>query len=379
MLGDLCEPEEVGAAEVGSTPDLWKALVEEFGHGHRGPGRVGRRLGRHPARRRRHRQGGGRYAAPVPLAELSLVGGWVCEQAGLALPDGPVAVVIGDGRRTYWAPVAASFVVVTDAGVAVVGTDGVTWAPRGVNYAGEPWADVTVADGTSFVAGPTPAQVRAPRLQRSLLMAGALGQAVELSVQYCNGREQFGQAIGKFQVLQQYLAQMAGEAATAEAAADNAVDVVAGGASDAEAVARDRGRQDGDRSGRRHHRPARPRVHGAIGYTDEHRLQYTTRRLWAWRDEHGAERSGRRRSAGRWPPPVARRCGRRRSPPWPPAAMRQRPGSTGVGPGFARARHVVRPWERHPQAGPQRWTGGTRLCRLPTDRRWSCLPRRLHR
>ena len=30
-------------------------------------------------------------------------------------------------------------------------------------------------------------------------------------------------------------------------------------------------------------------LHGAIGYTDEHRLHYTTRRLWSWRDEYGTE------------------------------------------------------------------------------------------
>jgi acyl-CoA dehydrogenase len=30
-------------------------------------------------------------------------------------------------------------------------------------------------------------------------------------------------------------------------------------------------------------------LHGAIGYTDEHRLQLWTRRLWAWRDDFGTE------------------------------------------------------------------------------------------
>ena len=29
-------------------------------------------------------------------------------------------------------------------------------------------------------------------------------------------------------------------------------------------------------------------VHGAIGFTDEHRLHYATRRLWAWRGEYGS-------------------------------------------------------------------------------------------
>jgi acyl-CoA dehydrogenase len=30
-------------------------------------------------------------------------------------------------------------------------------------------------------------------------------------------------------------------------------------------------------------------VHGAIGFTHEHRLHHFTRRLWSWRDEFGVE------------------------------------------------------------------------------------------
>jgi acyl-CoA dehydrogenase len=30
-------------------------------------------------------------------------------------------------------------------------------------------------------------------------------------------------------------------------------------------------------------------VHGAIGFTQEHRLHHLTRRLWSWRDEAGSE------------------------------------------------------------------------------------------
>jgi hypothetical protein len=30
-------------------------------------------------------------------------------------------------------------------------------------------------------------------------------------------------------------------------------------------------------------------VHGAIGFTYEHRLHFFTKRLWAWRDEYGSE------------------------------------------------------------------------------------------
>jgi acyl-CoA dehydrogenase len=320
MLGDLCEPEKVGAAEGRLDEALWKALTESgmatVGLSEQAGGSGGTL---HDAAA--IAKAAGRFAAPVPLTELSLVGGWVCERAGLPLPEGPVAVVIGDGARTYWAPVAASFVVVTDAGVAVAGADAVSRGASGVNYAGEPWADVSVTGSPSFVPGPSMDQVRARgALARSLLMAGALGQAVELSVQYCNEREQFGRPIGKFQVLQQYLAQMAGEAAAAEAAADNAVDVVASGASPEEAarvIAAAKavtGRAVGIINRLAH------QIHGAIGYTDEHRLQYSTRRLWAWRDEHGTDAEW----AARLGTAVATAGGARLWPDtitaWPPAA-----------------------------------------------------------
>ncbi|MCB1685295.1 MAG: acyl-CoA dehydrogenase, partial [Pseudomonadales bacterium] len=31
-------------------------------------------------------------------------------------------------------------------------------------------------------------------------------------------------------------------------------------------------------------------IHGAMGYTHEHRLHHFTRRLWCWREEYGNER-----------------------------------------------------------------------------------------
>lgn len=290
MLGDLCQPEKVGAAEGGLDPGIWKALVasgmatvgvEESAGGSGGTLQDAAAIAK----------AAGRHAAPVPLTELSIIGGWVCQQAGLTIPDGPVAVVVGDGVRTYWAPVAEHFVVVTDNGVSLRAASELSLGRSGVNYAGEPWADVTVPAGTAaVVTGPSTQATRGRgALARSLLMAGALQQATDLSVQYCNEREQFGRPIGKFQVLQQYLAQMAGEAAAAEAAADNAVDVVAAGANEHEAlrvIAAAKtvtGRAVGIINRLAH------QIHGAIGYTDEHRLQYSTRRLWSWRDEHGSE------------------------------------------------------------------------------------------
>ncbi len=288
MLSDLCAPETVGAAEGGLDQKLWSALneaglttvgVAESAGGSGGTLHDAAAIAK----------AAGKHAAPVPLVETSIVAGWVCEQAGLQLPDGPVVVVIGDGRRTPWAPVAANFVVVTDAGVAIVAASAATLGRAGVNYAGEPWADVSVA-GASFAAGPSVDAVRARgALGRALLMAGALGQAVDLSIQYANEREQFGKPIGKFQILQHYLAEMAAEAAVAEGAVDNAVDVITSGADQAEVTQVIAGAKAVvGRASTLINRLAH-QLHGAIGYTDEHRLQYTTRRLWSWRDEHGSE------------------------------------------------------------------------------------------
>ena len=39
-------------------------------------------------------------------------------------------------------------------------------------------------------------------------------------------------------------------------------------------------------------------MHGAMGFTQEHRLHYWTRRLWSWRDEFGNEAYWARRLGG---------------------------------------------------------------------------------
>lgn len=294
MLANHCSPEQVGAAEGGLDEALWTSLSDA------GLDRVGVAESVGGSGGTLHDAAAiakvaGRFAAPVPLVETSFVAGWVCEQATLPLGEGPHAVVVagvgvGDGvGRSYWAPVARRLVVVTNDGVAIVDAEACGMGVTGVNYAGEPWAEVTVGS-PALSDGPSPAQVRARgALGRAVLSAGALQQAVALSVQYANEREQFGRPIGKFQILQHYLAEMAGETAVAEAVADTAVDVISSGAPDGEidqviaAAKAATGRAAGLVNRLAH------QLHGAIGYTDEHRLQYTTRRLWSWRDEHGTE------------------------------------------------------------------------------------------
>lgn len=118
-------------------------------------------------------------------------------------------------------------------------------------------------------------------LLRSIQMAGALERVRDLTVAYAREREQFGQPLNRFQAVQQEIAELAGVVALAVAAVDEAVEdpsgkriavakVVAGGAAGrAAALAH--------------------QVHGAIGFTQEHRLHRFTTRLWRWRDEFGNE------------------------------------------------------------------------------------------
>ena len=106
-----------------------------------------------------------------------------------------------------------------------------------------------------------------------------------MTTQYAQDRVQFGRPLGKFQAIQQNLAVLAGQTAAAVAAADLAAEAVADGINLLPiAAGKSRaGEAAGIGAGIAH------QVHGAIGFTLEHNLQFLTRRLWAWRDEFGKD------------------------------------------------------------------------------------------
>jgi hypothetical protein len=120
------------------------------------------------------------------------------------------------------------------------------------------------------------------------LMAGAMGRALALSIDYVNTRQQFGRPLGKFQAVQQALATMACEVAAVDAAAAalaarldaTGLDV---GASDFEiAAAKLRAnRAVGVVTAIAH------QAHGAIGFTREYDLHRVTIPLMRWRSQHG--------------------------------------------------------------------------------------------
>ncbi|MBU0822896.1 MAG: hypothetical protein KKA44_02970 [Alphaproteobacteria bacterium] len=120
------------------------------------------------------------------------------------------------------------------------------------------------------------------------LMAGAMGEALALSIDHVNTRQQFGRPLGKFQAVQQSLAVMACEVRAVEAAAAalaarlDAVDIDPATADFEIAAAKLRAnRAVGIVTSIAH------QVHGAIGFTEEYDLHRVTVPLMRWRGEHG--------------------------------------------------------------------------------------------
>lgn len=244
-----CSSEVVAQAErEGWAPALWAALEEN------GLTRVGAEAGREEALA--VVRVAARFAAPVPLAETVLA-----TMLESDLPErGPLSVAAA-GRAAY-----GRFAV------RIVGGEQFALTPD-VNYAGEPWDRVDPA-------GLDPMLLEGA-LVRAVQMAGAMETVLELTVDYAAQRQQFGVPLNRFQAVQQHLAALAAEVVAAGAAVDAAV------AAPSEfkiAVAKVRcGEAAGTASAIAH------QVHGAIGFTDEHRLQQFTRRLWSWRDDFGTE------------------------------------------------------------------------------------------
>jgi acyl-CoA dehydrogenase len=301
LFADNCTPERLAAAESanGFDTSLWALLTEN------GLTRVGLPESIGGSGGTLHDaiaivRASGFHAAPVPISD-SIAAAFVCAGAGLPIPDGALAFAILDGPaasgnkvRVPWGGAAEHLIAVSADGVGTVAVTPEIIVGRGHNYAGEPWIDVSPAAFTSanriVSEHVTPQPTRATAaLFRSAALAGALDRAVELSIQYANEREQFGKPIGKFQILQHYLSEMAGESAATGAAVDNAVDVISAHMGLEEAVlASAAAKAYAGRAVATVTRLAH-QLHGAIGYTDEHRLQFWTRRLWAWRDEFGSE------------------------------------------------------------------------------------------
>ena len=257
-----------------------------------------------------------RGAAAVPVAEQLLVAAPAVLAADLDLPspDEPLSIAVdgavtaeprddGDGPGSWtltgtatdvaWAGVAQHLVVLASSPVGpvlalvdVAGRD----ATHAANLAGEPRGSL-VFDGVTC-AGALLTDARAEELRaryalaRAVQLSAALEQVLAWTLQYAGERVQFGRPLARFQAIQMELAEMAGEVSAVTALVDAAVLAVERGESGvlAAAAAKVRAGAAVEVVARLAHQ-----VHGAIGFTQEHKLHHLTRRCWSWRDEAGTE------------------------------------------------------------------------------------------
>jgi acyl-CoA dehydrogenase len=222
------------------------------------------------------------HALPVPLAETMLAGRLLAA-AGMDVPEGALTAT-ATGSRVPWGNQCAH--------VVVVGTDEIGVASKVAakliekNLAGEPRVQLDMPAVTSKrLLKAKEIFMAEGALLRSVQMAGALERTLEYSLTYANERVQFGRPIGKFQAIQHMLAVLAAQTAAASAAVEMAVEASAEAPDEfLISVAKARAGEAAGKAAEIAHQ-----VHGAMGFTHEHNLHYSTRRLWSWRDEFGNE------------------------------------------------------------------------------------------
>lgn len=213
---------------------------------------------------------------PAAARSVRLVGGRLAGRA-LGVPWGRglhhALVATGNG--------ADSRIVLADMSNALAG--------EGTNMAGEPRDDFAL-ERAQVLAGVGVTDAAAlleteGALLRAVQIAGAAGAALDHALRWVGDRVQFGKPIAKHQAVQQLMAQLASEVAAAGAAVDLAVDASHEQPARFEiAVAKARAGEAAGKIATIAHA-----VFGAMGFTREHPLHYSTRRLWSWRNEFGGE------------------------------------------------------------------------------------------
>lgn len=281
----------------------------------------------------------GHSAAPVPLAE-TIVATWLTGKAGLEIPGGPMTLaenanvagmpVRQDGgtwrlsgtlTAVPWGGAAKHVVLLVDkdgipciamaktADAAVSGDRNMAREPRDTLTFDDALVDIGAAASSTGTTDPVRLY---GALIRSAQMAGAVERAVAEAVQYAQDRTQFGQPISKFQSIQHQLAQLAAQSAQATIAAASACRAADRGDPQFEiATAKIIAGETAKTATTIAHQ-----VHGAIGFTYEHVLHFTTRRLWSWRPEFGPE--------SQWAEELGRRVAARGADAfWPDLTQRQ--------------------------------------------------------
>lgn len=223
----------------------------------------------------------GQFAVPLPMAETLLVNRWLTAGEGLYSIGRVVADEVVD---VPWGRKADRVVGVQQHSCEVVIVDNPQVVARASNMAGEPRDKIKIPNDAERITLDTDPFAQLA-VTRTNLIAGSLLRMLELGIQYATERIQFGRAISKFQAIQHSLAVVAAEAAAARRAADAAVDAMGTDRFVFEvAASKARVGEAATLVAEQIHQ-----VHGAMGFTHEHKLHHFSRRAWAWRDEYGNE------------------------------------------------------------------------------------------
>jgi acyl-CoA dehydrogenase len=252
----------------------------------------------------------GAHAAPIPLAETALLGGWLLVGAGLPLPIEPLtvpprrpedsleiaysedgsALLSGQLHRVPWAGRAHQLVLFDASTRWVLAVPRASYETQwATNMAGEPRETVIFKNAriNADALGKAKPDITTESLRergalsRTMLMAGALEAMLDLTLEYTEGRKQFGRSVSRFQAVQQHLVWSAQDAAIVRMAAEVAARQATRGAARFEiAAARVLANECATTATRQCHQ-----AHGAMGITQEHALHHLSRRLWSWRSE----------------------------------------------------------------------------------------------
>ncbi|SCW99105.1 MULTISPECIES: acyl-CoA dehydrogenase family protein [unclassified Pseudomonas] len=317
LFEDLCTDEYLRRAEQGEwLASHWQA-IEELGLPMALLSEEAGGFGMDPAESLRLLQLAGRFALPLPLAETMLAN-FRLGEAGFTVGSGVSVMALthdakplqlsrqpggwrlsGECPNVPWGRHAERIAVPCGQpdGLYLIELPQGAWRVEiGLNLAGAP-DDRLIVNCTLPDAAVKPAPhgldtyIADEAATRVLLISGALERVLEMTVQYASERSQFGKPIGKFQVIQQNLALLASHTCAAAAAADRAVRALVDGRSLIPiAMAKSRaGEAASVACGLAH------QIHGAIGFTAEHRLHFFTKLLWTCRDQGASEAYWNRR------------------------------------------------------------------------------------
>lgn len=248
----------------------------------------------------------GRHAVPLPLAETHLAA-WLLAAAGLHPPSPGACLTVAPGSEhdvveldddvatgvlhgVPWGASAHRVVAFDSSGQRVLALDPARCdVHAGRDLAGQPRDRLTFT-AVPVEAAQTPYSPQDLMLRGALLRAaqlsGAMQMAYELTTRFTREREQFGRPIATFQAVQQHLVTLAQAAAMTALSVDRAGQAATHREAAFEIWATKLvSNEQATVTVRAAHQ-----AHGAIGMTQEYRLQQLTRRLNTWRADFGTTR-----------------------------------------------------------------------------------------